>query len=85
MVDVTPDLQKLVKNYVATACDVEKIDRSTSLGSGGLGMDSVSIVMLLLECESKWGVAFPAELLEKQPVTVGILIDHLTTNLAAKT
>jgi acyl carrier protein len=54
----------------------------TSLGTGGLGLDSIEIVELVLECEEQLGVAATRteELLEAGPITVGRLIDHLAAN-----
>jgi acyl carrier protein len=49
-----------------------------SLGSGGLGLDSIEIVELVLECEERLGRTDGAdELLEAGPVTLGRLIEHL--------
>jgi acyl carrier protein len=50
-----------------------------SLGSGGLGLDSIEIVELLLDCEEQLGAAASAAeaLLEAGPVTIGRLVDHL--------
>jgi acyl carrier protein len=75
MDEVAVELQKMIVNLVPSCQAAPNVD--VPLGAGGLGMDSVSTVMLLLECESRWGVAFPAEMLEQQPLTVGRLIDHL--------
>jgi acyl carrier protein len=49
-----------------------------SLGSEGLGLDSIEIVELVLECEERFGRTGGAEeLLEAGPVTLGRLIEHL--------
>ncbi len=46
------------------------------LGAGGLGLDSIAMVELLLDCERRFGV--PATgLLEGAPLTVGRLIAHV--------
>lgn len=47
------------------------------LGPGGLGMDSIALVELLLDCEQRFGIPRPAELLEGEPLTVGRLIAHV--------
>jgi acyl carrier protein len=46
------------------------------LGAGGLGLDSIALVELLLDCERRLGLANVAELLEGPPLTVGLLIAH---------
>ena len=52
------------------------------LGPGGLGLDSISLVELLLECERRFGLRDVAGLLEGPPLTVGLLISHLHTPAA---
>lgn len=47
------------------------------LGAGGLGLDSIALVELLLECEERFGVPVAAELLEGPVLTLGGLIAHL--------
>lgn len=46
------------------------------LGAGGLGLDSIALVELLLDCERRLGLANVAELLEGPPLTVGLLVVH---------
>jgi acyl carrier protein len=46
------------------------------LGAGGLGLDSIALVELLLDCERRFGLAGVAELLAGPPLTVGLLIAH---------
>ena len=48
-----------------------------ALGSGGLALDSVAIVEVLLECEEAFGVAIAADVLAEPSLTVGSLIDAL--------
>ena len=46
------------------------------LGAGGLGLDSIAMVELLLDCERRFGVPVTG-LLEGPPLTVGRLISHV--------
>lgn len=46
------------------------------LGTGGLGLDSIAMVELLLDCERRFGVQ-TLDLLEGAPLTVGRLAAHL--------
>jgi acyl carrier protein len=46
------------------------------LGPGGLGLDSIALVELLLDCERRFGLAGVAELLAGPPLTVGLLAAH---------
>jgi acyl carrier protein len=49
------------------------------LGTGGLELDSIEIVELVLECEERAGRTdqSAADLLDGRPVTIGRVIDHL--------
>jgi acyl carrier protein len=47
------------------------------LGSGGLGLDSIAQVELLLECEQLFGAPVAAELLAGPTLTVDGLVNHL--------
>jgi acyl carrier protein len=51
------------------------------LGAGGLGLDSIAMVELLLDCERRFGVPV-AGLLEGAPLTVGLLLCHLRDALS---
>ena len=45
------------------------------LGAGGLGLDSIAMVELLLDGERRFGIS-AAELLAGPPLTVGLLLAH---------
>jgi len=49
------------------------------LGAGGLGLDSIALVEVLLECEDRFGVTMAAELLERPSLTVGLLVERIET------
>jgi len=51
------------------------------LGSGGLGLDSVAMVEVLLECEEALGVAVATDVLGAPSLTVGSLIDALRARI----
>jgi acyl carrier protein len=52
-----------------------RVDRNEdlALGAGGLGLDSIAIAEVLLECETRFGVS-AVELLAGPPLTVRRLI-----------
>ena len=56
-----------------------ELEEQLPLGEEGLGLDSIGIVELLLECEDRVGrpASRAEELIEGGPITVGQLIDHL--------
>jgi acyl carrier protein len=49
-----------------------------SLGERGLGLDSIEIVELLLDCDDRFGLAAnPDDLLDGGPITVSRLVEQL--------
>jgi hypothetical protein len=58
--------------------DPAALSEDAELGSNGIGLDSIEIVELLLECDARLGNGARAEeLLEAGPIRIGTLIDHL--------
>lgn len=49
------------------------------LGSGGMGLDSIAMVELLLDCQRRFGIPAPVDLLVGTPLTVGLLVAHVRT------
>ncbi|HEX7679335.1 MAG TPA: phosphopantetheine-binding protein [Thermoanaerobaculia bacterium] len=49
----------------------------TRLGGGGLGLDSIALVEVLLQCEDRFGVEIAAQVLSQSPLTVGLLVQHI--------
>jgi acyl carrier protein len=47
------------------------------LGAGGLGLDSIALAELLLECEARFGLATAAELLAGPLLTARRLVAHV--------
>jgi acyl carrier protein len=54
-----------------------KLDAGMPLASTGLGLDSIALVEVLLECEERFGVGIGSEVLEQTPLTVGTLIETI--------
>jgi acyl carrier protein len=71
------EVRDLLRSRAPLARDRAELPEDLRLGAGGLGLDSISLVELLLECERKFGLRGVAELLEGPPLTVGILITRL--------
>jgi hypothetical protein len=57
----------------------DPLPEDASLGEGGLGLDSIELVELLLECAERAGrpASEDLDLLDAGPITLGQLIDHL--------
>jgi acyl carrier protein len=70
-------VRDLVRSRSALARDRAELPDDLRLGAGGLGLDSISLVELLLDCERRFGLPRPIDLLEGPPVTLGSLIAHV--------
>ena len=83
--DMPPDIASLIRQTVRTrvpdswySAHAAEVGDDVAVGGSGLGLDSVAIVELLLECEAAVGVPFPAAIFDDGPLTVGRLIAHAT-------
>jgi acyl carrier protein len=47
------------------------------LGEGGLNLDSIALVEVLLDCEDQLGVTVAAEMLGQSNLTVGWLVERI--------
>ncbi|HYH06740.1 MAG TPA: phosphopantetheine-binding protein [Thermoanaerobaculia bacterium] len=54
----------------------QSIDAATPLGGDGLGLDSIAIAEVLLDCEARFGVNV-ADLLSGETITFGALVERL--------
>ena len=81
--DIDGTVRDLVRSRAPLARAHAELADDLRLGPGGLGMDSVALVELLLDCEQRFGMRSgswrPSELLEGPPLTVGRLVAHLRT------
>lgn len=71
------DLRQFLREQLPAAHKDDTLTDDRILGSGGIGLDSIQIVELLLAFEQRWGIPFPASLLETPPLTVGKILAHL--------
>ena len=79
--DIEETVRDLVRSRAPLARAHAELADDLRLGPGGLGMDSIALVELLLDCEERFGFRSgswrPGELLEGPPLTVGRLIAHV--------
>lgn len=66
----------------APLADVSRLSADTPLGAAGLGLDSIALADLFLDCSEKFGVEPPISLLAEDGLTVGQVIEHLRRSLA---
>lgn len=74
---VEETVRELVRARSPLAQSRETLPDDLPLGTGGLGMDSIALVELLLDCEQRFGVTGTAEVLAGPPLTVGLLVAHV--------
>lgn len=83
--DFEETVRELVRSRAPLARAHAELADDLRLGPGGLGMDSIALVELLLDCEQRFGFRAgscsgswkPGELLEGPPLTVGRLVAHV--------
>ncbi|HEX5720568.1 MAG TPA: acyl carrier protein [Thermoanaerobaculia bacterium] len=79
--DIDEAVRDLVRSRAPLARALAELADDLRLGPGGLGMDSIVLVELLLDCEQRFGFRSgswrPGELLEGPPLTVGRLAAHV--------
>lgn len=79
--DIEETVRDLVRSRAPLARAHAELADDLRLGPGGLGMDSIALVELLLDCEQRFGFRSgswsPGELLEGPPLTIGRLVAHV--------
>lgn len=66
----------------APLADVSRLSAETPLGAAGLGLDSITLAEIILDCGEQFGVEPPISLLAEERLTVGRVIEHLRHLLA---
>ena len=75
-------VRDIVRARVSRAIPNNELTADATLGSDGLGLDSISIAEVLLDCQQRFGVSLLA-LLEGEPLTLRRLVTHLEQETAA--
>lgn len=74
--DIEETVRDLVRSRSPLARAHAELAEDLRLGAGGLGMDSIALVELLLDCEQCFGTGSPVDLLEGPPLTIGRLVAY---------
>jgi acyl carrier protein len=69
------DVRALILAHVETPVAPEDLTDDLPLGEGGVGLDSIAVVELLLEGEERWGVPV-LDLIEGPPLRIGDVVEH---------
>jgi acyl carrier protein len=83
VVDAAAALHEILASRFRTPRPGE-LQNDLDLGPSGFGLDSISLIELLLVCEEHFGCPFPYTLFDEGPLTVGRLIAH-TQQAASRT
>ena len=67
---------EIVRARAARPLSIDESARDVTLGSDGLGLDSIAIAEVLLDCQRRFGVSVTG-LLEGEPLTLRRLVAHL--------
>jgi acyl carrier protein len=77
-------VQDILRSRTSRIPAGEPLPGDVALGADGLGLDSIAIVEVLLECEDRFGVR-TYTLLEGEPLTLTRLATHLRVSLQQET
>jgi acyl carrier protein len=75
------DLTATVRGIVAKHAPAAALDDDAPLGGDGIGLDSIAIAEVLIDCESRFGVEI-ADLLGGEPVTIRRIVERLGAAVA---
>jgi acyl carrier protein len=76
------EVRDLLRERVPLARELDELPDALPLGAGGLGLDSIALVELLLECEERFRLPPALSLLEGPPLTIGLLVAHARAGAA---
>jgi acyl carrier protein len=77
-------VQDIVRSRASRIVANGELPCDIALGGDGLGLDSIAIAEVLLECEHRFGISVIA-LLEEEPLTLTRLVAHLTGSVEQET
>ncbi|MEO8383153.1 MAG: phosphopantetheine-binding protein [Acidobacteriota bacterium] len=77
--DIDQEILALLRTYRPSV----PIDSRTFLGAEGMGLDSIALVEVLLECEEHFGVTLAADMLSAGRITAGSLIARVRALLVS--
>lgn len=69
-------VRDIVRAHASRAVAPAELADDLPLGGDGLGLDSIAIAEVLLDCQQRFGISV-TQLLEREPLTMRMLIAHL--------
>ena len=76
-------VQEIVQARASRPIAAGELLGDVPIGAEGLGLDSIAIAEVLLDCQERFGVNVASLLEEEQPLTLRRLIAHLRQETAA--
>jgi acyl carrier protein len=70
------EIRDLLRARIPLARELDELPDTLLLGAGGLGLDSIALVELLLDYEERFHLPPSLPLLDGPPLTIGALADH---------
>ena len=70
-------VRELLLRHLPSYWSADELPDDLSLTGPNLGLDSVEVVELLLDCEARFGLSLPAELTEGEPLTIRKIAAHI--------
>lgn len=67
---IDASIRNLIARHRGTVDEASALNPDLSLGPEGVGFDSVALVEMLLTCEQMFGVRLPADVFERQALTI---------------
>jgi len=74
-------IHELIKQQLPSSLKNKDLNEELPLMQGGLGIDSIKLVDLLLSCEDIFGSPFTPDILEEEPLTVKKLIEYVKSTM----
>ena len=75
--DVAHEVRSIIKSRSPSARTTGELADDLKLYDGGLDLDSLSLIELILECEKRFTVKISREFLDAGNFTLGALIDQI--------
>ena len=66
----------IIREIVARHASTSTFDDDTPLAGDGLGLDSIAVAEVLIDCEQRFGIEI-GDLLGGEPVTIRRIIDRI--------
>lgn len=77
-------VREIVRSRVSRTVLADELSADTMLGADGLGLDSIAIAEVLLDCQQRFGISVTS-LIEGEPLTLGRIVAHIAAHLEQET